>query len=296
MHKPVLLNEVLKIFNPQPGEIYIDATINGGGHARAIAERMGEKGLMFGIDWDCELIKELGIRNKELGITNIKLECGNYADFRDIIRKHNLDAPSGILFDLGFSSHQLEESGRGFSFLKSEPLDMRYDAKLNELTAEKIVNTWDGAAIEDILRRYGEERFANRIAEGIERARHLARIQSTTELVTVISRSVHPKYRHGRIHFATRTFQALRIAVNHELENLEKVLPIARDIIKTGGKIAIISFHSLEDRIVKEFFRQESKTGTLEILTPKPIQASLEEIRENPRARSARLRAVEKKL
>ncbi|MBI2121648.1 MAG: 16S rRNA (cytosine(1402)-N(4))-methyltransferase RsmH [Candidatus Sungbacteria bacterium] len=292
MHKPALLNEVLEIFNPQPGEVYVDATVNGGGHARAIAERVGEKGLVLGIDWDCDLIEELRVKNLELRNKNIKLVCDNYANLGDIIREHNLDAPCGILFDLGFSSHHLEESGRGFSFLKREPLDMRYDVKFNGLTAEKIINTWECAAIEDILRLYGEERFASQIAQGIERARRQHRIQSTAEFVEIISRSVPPGYRYGRIHFATRTFQALRIAVNHELENLENVLPVARDAIRTGGKIVVISFHSLEDRIVKEFFKKESKSGTLKILTKKPIKASWIEIMENPRARSAKLRAA----
>lgn len=304
MHTPVLLNEVFKIFDPKPGETYIDATVNGGGHARAIAERVGEKGLVLGIDWDCNLIEELRTKNPapdasrrygtglELRNNNIKLICDNYANLANIIRKYNLDAPCGILFDLGFSSHQLEESRRGFSFLKSEPLDMRYDIKSNELTAEKIINTWERTAIADIIRRYGEERFADRIAEGILRARRTRRIQTTDELVAVISRSIPQSFRYHRIHFATRTFQALRIAVNHELENLEKVLPMARDALRIGGKITVISFHSLEDRIVKEFFRKESRADTLEILTKKPIRASQAEIRENPRARSAKLRAA----
>lgn len=307
-HRPVLLREVLSIFNPRPGETYIDATINGGGHAKAILERIGPEGKLLGIDWDCGLIEKL--RKKGISsissdgkysssevekLPNLVLTCDNYANLGASVRKYNLDAPAGILFDLGFSSYHLESAQRGFSFLKDEFLDMRYSPSTNELTAEKIINIWPEEAIEDILRRYGEERFSRRIAAGIVRARQNKRIATTGELVEIIKRSVPPQYLRQRIHPATRTFQALRVAVNHELENLEKALPEALALLRPGGKIIVISFHSLEDRIVKQFFKEQSRAGKLEILTKKPLVPRKEEILLNPRARSAKLRAAIKK-
>jgi 16S rRNA (cytosine1402-N4)-methyltransferase len=292
VHKPVLLNEVLEIFNPQFGQTYIDATINGGGHALPILEKVGQEGMVIGIDWDRELIRELKIKNEKLKVNNLKLVCANYADLKSIAREHNLDKISGILFDLGFSSHHLEESGRGFSFYKDEPLDMRYNPYENELTAEKIINTWKEEAIETILREFGEERFSRRIARGIAEARKRQKISRTGELVRIISKCVPQRGISGRIHFATRTFQAFRIAVNREFENLKKALEESRDILTDGGKIVVISFHSLEDRIVKIFFRHTAEAGELKILTRKPISPAYGEIKNNPRARSAKLRAA----
>lgn len=289
MHRPVLLNEVLSIFNPQPGEKYVDATINGGGHATAILERIGPKGKLLGIDWDCALIAKLKDKSKKT--KNLILECGNYADIKSIARKYSLDKIDGILFDLGFSSHQLEESGRGFSFLRHEPLDMRYNIYENTLTASEIINTWPRKAIEDILRRFGEERFAGRIAAGIIRARNSKRVSASDELADIVGRCV-PGIRRGRIHPATRTFQALRIAVNHEMDNLGQGLRDSAALLKPQGKLVIISFHSLEDRMVKIFLKEKQKEGVLTLLTKKPVAADAAEIRVNPRARSAKLRAA----
>lgn len=290
MHTPVLLKEILEIFDPEPGQTYIDATINGGGHGRAILEKLGPKGRMVGIDWDCGLIEKL----KQSRINNLTLTCDNYAHIKSIARKHNLGEISGIIFDLGFSSHHLEESRRGFSFLRDEPLDMRYNIYSNELTAEKIINSWPREAIEDILSRYGEERFARRITDVIIRERSGKKISTTGELIKVILRSVPGQYLKSRIHPATKTFQALRIAVNNELENLEKALRDSTEILAKNGKIAVISFHSLEDRIVKKFFGEKEKGKVLSTLTPKPISPTPEEILGNRRARSAKLRAAEK--
>lgn len=292
IHRPVLLREVLSIFEPKKGERYIDATINGGGHAEAILERIGQKGKLIGIDWDGELINNLRQTTNDPRHKNLILVCDNYANIESIARKYNLDKIDGILFDLGFSSHQLEESGRGFSFLKKEPLDMRYNVHENKYSVSTIVNTWPREAIEDILRKFGEERFAGRIAAGIVRARAIRRISAADELADIVERSV-PRVGRGRIHPATRTFQALRIAVNHELENLEQALKSSVELLRPQGKIIVISFHSLEDRIVKNFFREEQKEGVMTILTKKPIVASWEEKRINPRARSAKLRAAE---
>jgi len=291
MHIPVLLKEVLDIFNPRPGEIYIDATINGGGHAKAILERIGSGGKLMGIDWDCELIQNL---KESLNFKNLKLICDNYANLGTIVRKYNLDKVDGILFDLGFSGYHLENAKKGFSFLKNEPLDMRYNRETNELTASKIINTWPKEAIADVLRKFGEERFAGRIASGIVRARQNKNISSSGELAEIIIRSVPRWYLKMKIHPATRTFQALRIAVNHELENLEHALPQAVSSLKPKGKIVVISFHSLEDKIVKKFFNEKAEEKILRIITKKPIRASAAEIYLNPRARSAKLRAAEK--
>ena len=293
-HKPVLLNEVLKIFDPQPGEIYIDATVNGGGHALTILERVGPAGGVLGIDRDCVLIKALEVKCQKSNVKSLSVTCDNYANLTAIARQHNLVEVSGILFDLGFSSYHVEESRRGFSFLRSEVLDMRYNPHEKIENARDIINKWPQRAIEDVLRQYGEERFSRRIAEGITRERERKEISTTGELVKIISRSVPGWYLRGKIHPATKTFQALRIAVNQELENIEKGVGAGIEILKPGGKIAVISFHSLEDRLVKRIFRENEKSGVLGMLTKKPIMAEEREKRENPRARSAKLRAAVK--
>lgn len=288
MHTPVLPQEVLKIFNPQPGESYIDATINGGGHAKAIAERIGETGKLLGIDWDCELLER--IRNQKSGIKNIELVCGNNQDIERIAKEKGFSKVNGILFDLGFSSYHIEKSGRGFSFQRDEPLDMRYSPGKNELTAEKIVNTWTEGAIEDILRRFGEERYSRRIAGAIARYRQRKRISRSRELALLVSRALPD--RGSRLHPATKTFQALRIAVNNELENLSRALQGSMKLLAKGGKIAVISFQSLDDRIIKNFLKNGSGAGLLKIITSKPVIPSREEVTLNPRAGSAKLRAA----
>ncbi len=288
MHKPVLLNQVLEIFDPKPGQTFIDGTINGGGHAREIAERVGDTGRVLGIDWDEELVKNLQIRNQESGIRNMLLECGNYTNIRLLAQKHQLDTVDGILFDLGFSSFHIDQSGRGFAFSKDEPLDMRYSDSTNE-TAADLVNHWSAIELEGIFREYGEERFAKQIARAITESRKRKRISSTKELSEIIVRSVRHK---GKgVHPATRTFQALRIAVNSELDNISKGLAAAQTLLHSGGKLIVISFHSLEDRIVKNFFKNSSN---LQHINKKPLTASREEVYANPRARSAKLRAVQK--
>ncbi len=289
MHKPVLLKEVIEILNPQPGQNYIDATINGGGHAEAILERIGPSGKLLGIDWDCDLVEKLKSKYQISKNRNLLLTCGNYTKVKLAAAENNFRPVAGIIADLGFSSYHLEASGRGFSFAKDEPLDMRYNPETNELTATKIINTWTKQAIADILLRFGEERFAHRIAAGILQNRP---ITTTRKLVEVIEQSVSRPYLRGRVHPATRTFQALRIAVNGELDNLKKFLSAAAEVLAPGGRIAIISFHSLEDRIVKNLFRDMQKKEEMKIITKKPISAMEEEKRNNPRSRSAKLRAA----
>ena len=215
----------------------------------------------------------------------------NFADLKEIVKKNIFGNISGILLDLGYSSWHLEGSKRGFSFQKNEILDMRYNPE-SELSAYRIVNSWPKDSIEKILTEYGEEKFAKTISKNIVEERRKRPIKTTFDIVAVVKRSVPGWYQHKKIHFATRTFQALRIAVNDELNNLERTLPQALEIMMNGGKLLIISFHSLEDRIVKNFLRIKSKENKLKVLTKKPIKPSQEEIRINPRARSAKMRSA----
>lgn len=300
MHTPVFLNEVLEIFDPQPGQTYVDATINGGGHSRALADRVGETGRIIGVDLDPGLIEKLRARNKQENKNNIELVHGNYAELDVILKKLGISEIDGILFDLGFSSYHVEESGRGFSFLRDEPLDMRYDPTRNGLTAEHIINTWSEQAIEDLIRTCGQERYSRRIASRIIVERKSKRIATTALLARIICQSIpvrssaKPGRALTRIHPATRTFQALRMAVNDELGNIERAMKVATEKLCPGGKIIIISFHSLEDRAVKLFFQKLRNEQKLTLLTSKPIMPTLQEIKTNPRARSAKLRAAQK--
>lgn len=304
-HIPVLQKEVLRYLDPKPNQNLIDATIGEGGHALAILERTSPNGKLLGIDWSLEIIENCKLKIKNEGARRrregggrgvvkkrITLVCDSFINLKEIVKRERFPAVSGILFDLGMSSWHLEESGRGFSFFKNESLDMRYSSQ-NPLTAEKIVNYWSKSEIEKILREYGEERFAKKIAEKIIEARKSKPIKTTFQLVEIIRKAVPSRYLHQKIHFATRTFQALRITVNDELNNLEKALPQTLEILKPGGRLAIISFHSLEDKIVKNFYRSRSPID-LEILTKKPIRPQKEEIKINPRSRSAKLRAAQK--
>jgi 16S rRNA (cytosine1402-N4)-methyltransferase len=293
-HIPVLLKETIEHLNPKKNENFIDCTADGGGHATAILERTGPGGKLLAIDLDEEMVANLK-KKSQAGIYKNRMTVakGNFADLKKIVQENKFRKVSGILLDLGFSSYHVDESGRGFSFLKNEPLDMRYDQK-SQLTAEKIVNYWSEIDIERILREYGEERFSRQIAAGIVEARKVVEIKNTFQLVNIIKKSVPGGYQDGKINFATKTFQAIRMAVNGELDNLERVLPQTVEALDKGGRLAVISFHSLEDRIVKNFLKIESRDGKLSILTKKPIQAGREEIIFNPRSRSAKLRAAEK--
>jgi len=287
-HIPVLQKEVIEYLNPKPNENFIDCTIGEGGHTLAILEKNGPEGKVLGIEWDPELYRETKEKFVRFNLTGRTVLVNNsYTNLKEIVEREKFQPISGILFDLGFSSWHLE-SGRGFSFEKNEPLDMRYNPE-NPLTAEKIVNNWPEREVEKILREYGEERFARKIAKEIIQERKTKPIKTTFQLVEVIKKSTPIWYHHRKIHPATRTFQALRIAVNDELKNLEIALPQALEILEKGGKLAVISFHSLEDRIVKKFFREN-----LKVITKKPIRPSLEEIELNPRSRPAKLRVGQK--
>lgn len=289
-HIPVLQKEVIEYLNPKPNENFIDCTVGEGGHSLAILERIAPNGKILGIDADPEVIRQL--KSKILNLkSKIVLVCDNFVNLKEIVKKEKFRQISGILFDLGMSSWHLENSGRGFSFLRKEPLDMRYNFQ-NYLTAEKIVNYWSFQEIEKILRDYGEERFAKEIAEKIIEARKWKPIENTFQLVEIIKRAVPVWYQYKKLHFATRTFQSIRIAVNDELNNLEKALPQALEILRTGGTLAVISFHSLEDRIVKNFYRARNSISEIKILTKKPIIPSQKETKINPRSRSAKLRVA----
>lgn len=288
IHKPILLNEVIDTLNPASGKQFIDATINGGGHTRALLNRMNRKGGVLGIDLDCDLIERMGKEH----LLNLSLECGNYADVVAHAKKHGMEAVDGIIADLGFSSYHIDASGRGFSFLHDEPLDMRYSPQSNEVTAAGIVNNRSEKEIARIVSEYGEERFAARIARAIVRTRERKPIILSSELAEIVKNAVPGFARRGRIHPATRTFQALRIEVNQEFENLERFLQEAPGLLARNGVCAIITFHSIEDRMVKQKFRIYAKEGGFELVTKKPISSSYDEVQMNPRARSAKMRAI----
>lgn len=288
VHKTVLLNETIDGLNLSPGMVVLDATFGGGGHSREICERYKDIKI-FALDQDKSAFQKAEHKFKDLKCNIVSIN----ANFRDIDKV--IDTPvDGIIFDLGLSSDQLENSGRGFSFLKDEPLlmTMKEDPGEEDLTALDIVNTWEEESITNILRGYGEERFAKKIARKIVEERKIKEIKTTTDLVKIISEAVPGSYRRGKIHFATRTFQALRIAVNDELQSLQAGLSNGFEILKSGGRMAVISFHSLEDRIVKRFFKEKKEEGKAILINKKPIISKEEELKTNKRARSAKLRII----
>ena len=295
MHISVLLNESIGGLDLKDGDIVFDGTFGGGGHTRAMLATGKEiKIIATDLDQDAiasgfELVKEYGDK--------LILENNSFAEISSVLSKNKISFVNKVLLDLGFSSTQLEVGGRGISFQKDEPLLMtlKKNPSPEDVTAYTVVNEWGEETIADILYGFGEEKYSRRIAKGILEARQVKPIETTYELVQIISKSVPPSYRFGKIHPATRTFQAIRIAVNRELETLETALSEIWKVLKPNGRLAVISFHSLEDRIVKRFFR-ELKSGTgAEILTKRPIIASKEEISFNPRSRSAKLRIIIKK-
>ncbi len=270
-HTSVLLKEVIELLDPKPGQFLIDGTSGAGGHSRAILEKVGDTGMLLAIDWE---------KTGE-----------NYADLVAILRAKGLPKADGLLLDLGFSSEQLG-NGRGFSFQKDEPLLMTYDPK--QKPVKEILRDLSEQWLADIIKNFGEERYAKQIAAAIKEAlRRKLPVDTTGQLAEIIAKAVPKGYERGRINPATRTFQALRIYANHELENLEQVLRDLPQIVKPGGRAAVISFHSLEDRIVKNYFRDAAKAGTLKVITKKAVQATRDEVLINPRSRSAKLRAAE---
>lgn len=298
-HKPVLLGETLECLAPGPGETFVDATLGAAGHAIEIARRLGKNGRLIGIDRDAACLAQAGRRLEETGC-GITLVHDNFENLGEILKQCNVSGIDGLLMDLGLSSMQLETGDRGFSFSRDGPLDMRMDMEIGR-PAGHYLRHLSEKRLTSILQEYGEERYARRIARAIVEARKGQPLATTSNLVNVIMRAVPRRPiraarrgRERRIHPATRVFQALRIFVNRELECLENALRKVEAVMKPGARIAVISFHSLEDRIVKNAFREKAAAGVFEILTRKPITASAEEKRLNPRSRSAKLRAAKK--
>ena len=292
VHAPVLLHEVLSLLDPHPGDFIIDGTVDGGGHAVAIIDAIGPSGRMLGLDWDERLLERC--RARFAGRENVTLVHGNYAALPAILRTGSSAATAdGLLIDLGFSSEQLEASGRGFSFGEaawSEPLLMTYDDAMRPVW--QILREESESALADVIYRFGGERMSRRIAKAIKDRGRRSPIVTAGDLADAVRAALPGKYERGRIDPATRTFQALRIYANGELENLETLLANLEAIVRPGGRAVIITFHSIEDGIVKRAFRAMAKTGRAEILTKKPVAASREEVGENPRSRSAKARAI----
>ena len=300
-HKPVMVKEILHYLNlSKGGDVYIDCTLGGGGHSKAILENIYPDGLLIGIDRDIEAIKTA---EKELDVysNRVKLVKGNFNNLKNILSNLKVEAVSGIIFDLGVSSHQLREKERGFGFKEDSRLDMRMDQTQN-FDADILINSYSEEKLIEIFEKYGEERFSKRIAHLIIKDRQKKPISTTKQLASIVIKSLPEAIKKGRwrIHPATRVFQAIRIEVNRELEVLEKSLNQAIEVLEDQGRICVISYHSLEDRIVKNIFKEATKEEItkknykLKIITKKPIRPSFEEIKNNPNARSAKLRVAEK--
>ncbi|MEK7093483.1 MAG: 16S rRNA (cytosine(1402)-N(4))-methyltransferase RsmH [Patescibacteria group bacterium] len=288
-HRTVLLHEATNSLALKPSDVVVDATLGGGGHAREILGHLGKNGVFIGFDADEEAIE----RCRKLFSTQQAAVHFVHANFRNIkteLEKLSVGRITKALFDLGWSSFQLS-AGRGFSFRSDEPLSMAYD-KGQKLTAATIVNEWGEESIADVIFGFGEERYSRRIAKAIVEARERKSITTALELGEIVKDAVPAAYRHGKTHPATKTFQALRIAVNDELGALTEGLEGAWEMLESGGRIAVISFHSIEDRIVKRRFAQWAKEGAGELVSRKPIPPTDAEIAENPRARSAKLRVI----
>ncbi|MCX8053456.1 MAG: 16S rRNA (cytosine(1402)-N(4))-methyltransferase RsmH [Armatimonadetes bacterium] len=306
-HTPVLKNEIIALLDPKPGGVYLDATLGGGGLGAEILERSGPDGLLLGIDRDPEAVEYATSQLASYG-SRAKVIKGDFRNLRSILVAESITGLDGAVFDLGVSSHQLD-SDRGFSFMRDEVLSMKMDPAENTPDAADIVNSYSEAELADLIRRYGEERYARRIARAVVERRKIAPITRTGELVDVIVSAVGAAYRRQPIHPATRTCQALRIEVNRELEAIEQGLPAAIEFLKKGGRVCVVSFHSLEDRLVKSIFRRlsgkceclpelsECQCGArplVKIVTRRPIVPSEEEVVANRRSRSAKLRCAER--
>ncbi|HCI05320.1 MAG: Ribosomal RNA small subunit methyltransferase H [Parcubacteria group bacterium GW2011_GWC1_45_9] len=294
VHVPVLLQQVVSFLRPEKNQNFLDATAGEGGYIKEILKRNLPSGKVAAIDWNSGVLEEL---KKEVADERLVAIAGNFKNLDQLVKSTKIQEIHGAVFDLGLSRFLLEKSNRGFSFRKDEPLLMSY-AKDSDLTAEKILNHYSEKDLERIFVEFGEERFAGRIAAAIKKNRP---IHSSLQLARIVESSVpwrtkiHPTHKFmGGIHPATRIFQALRIEVNHEFENIKQALPKAIKLVKPGGRVVVISYHSLEDRIVKTVFREEAKAGHVKILTKKPVLPEIEEIKSNPSSRSAKLRAVEK--
>lgn len=304
-HVPIMVSEVLTLLEPSRGGFFVDGTLGGGGHAEAVLSAMPKTGRLFGIDRDDEALKAAGARLARFGdrFTAIK---GNFFDMKDLLSARGVFKVDGILLDLGVSSHQLDARERGFSYKAEAPLDMRMDQSA-PLSAKTVVNTWSEAELRRIFYEYGEEKFSGRIAARIVERRKEQPIETTTELAELIKGAIPAKFRNEPQHPARRCFQAIRIAVNGELDGLYDAIVSAHDLLNPGGRLAVLTFHSLEDRIVKNAFRTFEnpctcpksapvcicgKKPSAKVLTRHPLVASEQEQKENSRATSAKLRAI----
>ena len=306
-HVPIMVREVLALLAPERGGVFVDGTLGGGGHAEAVLERLPEGGRLFGIDRDDEALAAAGARLSPFGdrFTAIK---GNFFEMKTLLAAYGIERADGILLDLGVSSHQLDKAERGFSYKAEAPLDMRMDQTAS-LDAYAVVNTWSKDELVHIFYEYGEERFSQRIAERIAAERQKHPIETTTELATIVKDAIPAKFRNEPQHPARRVFQAIRIAVNGELDGLSEAIDSAASLLNPGGRLAILTFHSLEDRIVKNAFRRMEnpctcpktapvcicgKKPTARVLTRHPLTANEAEQTENSRSTCAKLRAIEK--
>jgi 16S rRNA (cytosine1402-N4)-methyltransferase len=285
IHVPVMMREVLEALSPKPGDFMIDGTLGGGGHAREVIKAISPRGKFLGVDRDPSVIENINLDASDVEMIFVS---ANYAKLPEILESRELPLADGLLLDLGFSSNQLNE-GRGFSFQKDEPLLMTYSDDDEPLY--RLLKQLSKDELKEIISVSGE-RYARQLAEAIWRAERKNPIDTTGELVEVIRSALPPRYEHGRINPATRTFLAFRIYANKELENLEGVIDMLPSVLKPGGKVAIITFQSLEDGIVKRKFKEMEKNGAISILTKKPLAPEHAEVKKNPRARSAKLRVA----
>ena len=306
-----MLKEVIELLDPKPGQKFIDSTLGGGGYTAAIAKRISPDGVALAIDLDELALANAGVKFKnEIKNKNIILAHENFKNLQKIIEENFPPSAlfDGVVFDLGLSSAQLQDRLRGFSFNLDAPLGMGFGGKI-KLTAEEIINNWSEPDLAKIFKDYGEEKFSSKIARAIARQRQIEKITATGQLVKIIAGAIPARFQPAKIHPATKVFQALRLAVNDELVNLRQALPPAVSALKPGGRIAVVSYHSLEDRIVKRYFREEAKDclcppalpicrcghkARLKIITSGVLRPAEEEVLANPRARSAKLRVAEK--
>jgi 16S rRNA (cytosine1402-N4)-methyltransferase len=291
-HTPVLLKESIDSLDIQAGETYLDCTLGNGGHAEEVWKRYGNQVTIAGIDADSQAVEIARERLEKLG-AKPKFAVLNFRNTDKATEILEIEQPTAILMDLGWNAKQFEEAGKGFGFDRDEPLKMTYGEGAL-FTAEEIVNSWDEENLRTIISAYGEERLAGRIARAITEKREEKPIKTSAELSEIIKQAVPVWYRFGRLHPATRTFQALRIAVNDELRALEEGLGKAFEILKQEGRLAVITFHSLEDRIVKNFFKELENKKLAQIINKKPITPTEEEVEANRRSRSAKLRTIKK--
>jgi 16S rRNA (cytosine1402-N4)-methyltransferase len=290
-HLPVMLDEIVDFLQLKKAGVYIDGTLGGGSYTKKISEKIGPQGKVVSIDLDPMAIDNFSKKK----LDNVVLVNDNFSNLKEIALENNIKDVDGIVLDLGLSSAQLDDDKRGFSFLRDALLDMSFGPQVEGDTIS-IVNNYSLKDLEKIIKDYGQESWAKKIAENIVLYRKKEKIKSVKTLLDIISSSIPRKFWSRRIHPATKTFQALRIETNKELDNLKSFLPVAVDLLKSGGRLVVVSFHSLEDRIVKIFFKDlfRSEKNTFKILTKKPLVPSEAEIEKNPRSRSAKLRVIEK--